>query len=393
MKIKQLMWIYILNATVYFLQDWENLPGLSIFKYFKETLHYTPEHLMYISSILGLAWIPKIIWGYCCDTMFSKKVWIGFTLIIDLVTVLVLGLWSLPVVALLTLIFFNNTDSAIRDVAVDGIMCVEGKKYNETGKIQTIQWISITITSIITSLLGGYIAEHYDYRLGFLLIIPFYIWCVIPLLKYKENYRVVEVSNEKQSRLETLKSYGKIFKDKSFLWVCLFIFLYNYSPSFGTPISYIERDKFHWSFQFMGMLGALASIAGVLGYLIYGKICKKINIKKWLICSVFLGALTSLAYLYLTPASVIAYAILFSLFGAMIQITILDFMAKRSINGFEASTFALLCGITNLSSTTSTVSGAFLFPKIGLNNLIIVSAITSFLCLGIINKIFITNEN
>lgn len=384
MKNKKLFWIYSLSAICYYLQGFEALPSLSLFKYFKEVLMYPPEKLMTLNAIIGLAWIPKILWGYFVDQFLSRKIWITLSLILDIITVLFLGIWSLPLVLLITMMFLNSTDSAVRDVAVDGTMCVEGKKFNITGKIQSLQWIFITIATVITGLLGGYLAEHYSYKIGFLLLIPFYLLMFIPLYFYKEE----KIQRQKIKLINTIKPYKQIFKHKSFLWACLFLFLYKYSPSFGTPLSYIERDNFKWSFQFMGILATIASIISIVGAMIYWKICQKINIKKWLRYSVFLGAITTLSYLYYKPYTAIIYLCLYSLIGMVIHLIMMDFLAKSSIKGLEASTFALLCGINNLSAgTASTFSGAILYPIIGLKYLIILSAITSFLCLPIINKL------
>lgn len=391
MKIKnnQLFWIYCLSALCYFLQGFEALPSLSLFKYFKEVLMYPPEKLMTLNAIIGLAWIPKILWGICIDKFLSRKLWIALSLIIDIITVLFLGIWSLPLILLITMMFVNSTDSAIRDVAVDGTMCIEGKKYNITGKIQSIQWIFITIATIITGLLGGYLAEHYNYKIGFLLLIPFYLLMFVPMYFYKEN----KIKKTKTKLIENLKSYKLILKNKPFLWACLFLFLYKYSPSFGTPLSYIERDSFKWSFQFMGILSTIASVVSIIGAMIYWKICQKINIKKWLYYSVFLGAITSLSYLYYKPYTAIIYLILYSLIGMIIHLIMMDFLAKSSIKGLEATTFALLCGINNLSAgTASSFSGAFLYPIVGLKWLIILSALTSFICLPIIKKLQIKEE-
>jgi len=389
MKNKQLFWIYSLSAICYYLQGFESLPSLSLFKYFKEVLMYSPEKLMTLNAIIGLAWIPKILWGILIDQYFSRKIWISLSLILDIITVLFLGLWSLPLVLLITMMFINSTDSAIRDVAIDGTMCIEGKKLNITGKIQSVQWIFITIATILTGLVGGYLADHYSYKIGFLLLIPFYLLMFIPLYFYREQ----KVHKVRTKIIDIVKPYKQIFKHKSFLWACLFLFLYKYSPSFGTPLSFIQRDSFKWSFTFMGRLETISAIISIFGATIYFKISQKINIKKWLTYSVFLGAFTTLSYLYYTPISAIVYLCLYSLIGMIIHLIMMDFLAKSSINGLEASTFALLCGINNLSAgTASSFSGAFLYPKIGLSWLIVLSALTSFLCLPIIKHLKIDEK-
>jgi len=381
----KLIWIYCVSALCYFIQGVEGLPSLSIFKYLKEVLLYPPEKIMILNSIIGLAWIPKIVWGILIDKFLTKKVWILFSLIIDILTVLFLGIWSLPLIIVITLMFLNSTNSAIRDVAVDGIMCVEGKKYKETGKIQSCQWVFITLAAIITGLLGGYLADHYSYQVAFLLLIPFYLLLLIPLYFYKE-YKPKE-------KIKKLFNYKKLLTNKSFLITCLFLFLYKFSPSFGTPLSYLERDSFKWSFQFMGVLSTISSVISIFGAILYWKLCKKINIKKWLYYSVFLGVITTLSYLYYTQITAIIYLIIYSLVGMFIHLIIMDWMAKSSVSGLEASTFALLCGINNFAAgTASSFCGAWLYPVLGLSPLIILSALTSFLCLPLINKLKI-NES
>jgi predicted MFS family arabinose efflux permease len=277
--------------------------------------------------------------------------------------------------------------SAMRDTSVDGIMCVSGKEHNECGRIQALQWASITVASIIVGLGGGYIADHFSYKFGYLCLIPIYLVISMIVLKYRT---CVQNNEHKSKILDTIKSYKVLFTDKRFLWACLFLFLYKYSPSFGTPLAFIERDGFKWSGMWMGTLGAIVSGFEILEALIYFKIGKKINIKKWLIASVFLGATTTLCYLKFTPITAVVYGILFAILGMFVHLIIMAWMAQNTITGKEATSFALLCSISNLSATSSSLSGAFLYPKIGLQWLIILSAVTSFICLPLIRKLELT---
>lgn len=64
---KKLFWIYVLSSAVYFTQGIESLPGLSLFLFLKEKLGFTPEKIMYISSVVTLAWIVKPLWGFMVD--------------------------------------------------------------------------------------------------------------------------------------------------------------------------------------------------------------------------------------------------------------------------------------------------------------------------------------
>jgi MFS family permease len=390
----KLLWIYTLSASVYFTQGVEGMPGMALFFYLKEKLHLDPSTIMYIGSVTGIAWLIKPIWGYLCDNYLSKKLWIILSLIGSLGICFYLGLSpfiSIPI--LIALLTIANLTTAFRDVATDGIMCVEGKEANECGRIQAIQWTSITVAGIIVGLIGGYIADHYNYQLAYLTLIPIYLLIIGIVLKYKttqplnQQLEKICVEQIKVPVWQTILSYKELFTNKRFLVGCLFVFLYNFNPSFGTPLSFIERDVFKWSGTFMSLLGALGSAIGIIGSILYFKFGKRINITKVLYWSVFLGALTTLSYLYFTPVSAIIYTVVYSVLGMFIFLNVMAWMAEATIKGKEATSFALLCSVNNLAGTVSGLSGAYLFSRIGLTPLIIVSALTSFLCLPLIKHL------
>lgn len=379
---KKLFWIFALNSAVYFTQGIEALPSQGLFYYLKETLNFSPQKIMVISSIPIFAWLVKPVIGYVIDNLFSKKAWIFISLGLDIVLVLSLGLVQMPLVMLILILTINSADAAFRDVAVDGIMCVEGKIYNATGKIQSIQWISLSLAGITTGIGGGYLAQTWGYKGAFLCLIPIYVLVTLPAYFFRET--IVRVEKARATLGEDLK---KLFANKQLLIVGLFIFLYKYSPSFGTPLFFIQRDTFKWGKIWIGALGTAGTVFGIIGSILYYKFSTKINIKKWLYISVFLGAVTTLSYLYYTPVTAVIYDTLYSFLGMFIFIMVMDFMARSSVKGLEATSFALLCSISNLALLASNLSGAFLLPVMGLKWLIIISSLTSFLCLPLIRKI------
>ncbi len=383
MKNKKLFWIFILSSTVYFTQGIEGLPSQGLFYYLKETLNFSPEKIMLIGSLTTFAWLVKPLIGYLIDHFLNKRAWIFISLALDIVFVLFLGLLQLPLFILLALLVISSANAAFRDVAVDGIMCVEGKKYQVTGQIQSVQWVSVLIAGLFTGIGGGFIAEKWGYQTGFLCLVPVYLLTGLPAYFYQEAVREKQVFPV----FSLIGDLKRIFSDKKILIIGLFIFLYKYSPSFGTPLFFIQRDSFKWGKVWIGTLGTLSTVFGVIGALLYYKFSQKINMKQWLYYSVLLGALTTLSYLYYTPLTAIAYEVVYSFLGMFIFLMIMDFMARHSIKGLEATSFALLCSINNLSVVASNLSGAFLLPWLGLKWLIVLSALTSFLCLPLINKI------
>ncbi len=335
---------------------------------------------MVISSIIMSAWLIKPLIGFIIDNSLNKKIWIVLASLLSVTAVLLLGLNQLSILLLVTLLLLHSTYAAFRDVGVDGIMCVEGKKAQATGKIQSVQWISINVSGILVGIGGGYIAEKSGYKLGFLLLIPVYLIVILIALRYKEEKTI----RPKNYLLVDLK---KLFRDKNLVVLALFIFLYKYSPSFGTPLFFLQRDSFKWGKIWIGSLSTIGTVFGIVGSLCYYKMSAKINLKKWLYWSVFLGAATTLSYLYYTPVTAVIYDIVYSFIGMFIFLMIMDFMARNTLSGLEATSFAFLCSVSNLALVASNLSGAFFLPKLGLQWLIIISSLTSFLCLPLIKHL------
>ncbi len=381
-KKNPLFWVFALSSAVYFTQGIETLPSQGLFYYLKESLKFSPEKIMVISSLITFAWLIKPVIGYLIDNFLTKKTWIFISLAFSLALAAIVGLNHMPLALLIGILIISSAWAAFRDVAVDGIMCVEGKKYHATGTIQSVQWISISTATLLTGIGGGYIAERWGYKAGFLCLIPIYI--VAGIFAYLYNTKEPLRSETASKFIQDLK---KIFSDKKLLTAGLFVFLYKYSPSFGTPLFFIQRDVFKWSKIWIGALGSMDTVFAIAAALLYYRFSKRINIKKWLFFSVFLGALTTLSYLYYTPATAIVYDIAYSFMSMFIFLMILDFMARNSIPGLEAASFALLASLSNLALVAGNLSGAYLLPILGLPLLIVISSATSFLCLALINKI------
>lgn len=379
MKNKTLFWIYALSATVYFGQGAESLPMTPIFFFFKNSLHLDQSRIMFLMSWVTLAWVVKPLWGYLSDSFLTKKIWVIISLVGSLIIALTLGLIPyLPIVWLLILMGLVNVNSAVRDVNVDGIMCVEGKERGITGKIQSIQWGFLTVATLITGVLGGWLSEVGTYQVAYLILIPIYLIIIAIVTQYKPSQIV------KKSKIDLLQTVKELLTDKRLLLVCLFLFLYKLSPAFGTPLTFIMQDDFKWSQTFIGLMDTITSAVGLIGAGLYFYFSKRINLKKGLFISVFVGALITSCYIYFTPVTAIVYGIIGGTIGMFINLLLLDFMARNTVEGKEAISFALLCSVSNLASTCNGFLGSFLFPILGLHWLIVISAIASFLCLPII---------
>ena len=374
-----MFWLFVLSALIYFLQGIEGLPSLAVQLWMKNTLHMKDFEVQKLLSWVMLAWMIKPIWGFLIDSYFTKKMWILLSAIGGMTLCIVLGLLNLPSLTILVVMMaILNWTISVRDVANDGIACVAGKSKEVTHKFQAIQWGSINIAAILAVLGGGYIAQHLNWQFGYLMLTPLLVPLFLVLRKVEERH--TEIAKPK------LSDY-KLLLNKQFLFITLFLFLYKTAPAFGTRLLYIKQDVFKWTPMEIAYLDAFTLGIELIGAWIYFKYARLMSIKKILIFSIFLGVPTTLAYLHFTPLTAWLYGFLFGSIGMLIHLVCMDFMARKSIDGLEATSFAMLCSVSNFAGWCSAQIGGYTLEWWGLSTTIIISAFMGLIALPIVKWI------
>src|SRR2546430_303334 len=200
-------------------------------------------------------------------------------------------------VGLFTLMAFGL---AFTDVLTDAMMVENGRPRGLTGAFQSVQWACITVASVLVGLLGGYFAEHRSLRAAFLIAAAF---PVVSLLMGVFLVREPRSRFDAAALRETWRAIREALVHRDMWVVAGFILFWTFSPSFGPAFLYYQTDELKFSQQFIGVLGSLAAIAGVIGAAIYAPLSRRLP-PKWLINgSIGAGGLATLAPLgYPGPA-------------------------------------------------------------------------------------------
>lgn len=374
--------LYALSALIYFTQGIGSLPSQALFYYLRETLGMAVSTIMMLGSITSIPWMVKPLYGLLSDRFpifgYRRKAYIILSGILSVIACLLLGLSPFVSVGLLiTLLALDSLGGAIKDVAVDGLMVEEGKRTGLTGKIQSIQWGTLALAQVLTGVAGGYIAEHFSYKMAYLIVGLFPLAIIALAMRYRET-KATPLIAHKRSILTDAKNW---FKNRQFVLTTLFLFCLWFSPATGTPILDRMRGELALSKVWIGWLSTIGSMAGICGAVLYFKFAQQLNIRRWLVAAVLISAVSTLAYLWLTPTTVLWYAIVFGLSTQFAHLVLMDLMARSCPEGSEATTFALVCSVVNFGTFCSNIAGAKLFGLFGYNGLIIISSLFTFLCL------------
>ena len=385
----------IVFSTVYFfsLNGLAALPNLSLQFLLKNQMKLNASQMAYFQAIVLIAWVVKPLWGYISDSfpLFGsrRKSYLILSSILAALSWMLLPLVSGSYELLLVVISICYMAYAFQDVVTDGLMIETGKPRNLTGKFQAIQWASVYIAMIFTAFCGGYLSDLTQTgRLSYQAV--FTSTAVFPLL----TVLIVAICSPTETRgaREAGSELKTLFKQKDIWLLSLFLFFWNFSPSFGAPFFYYSVDTLKFSGSFLGLLQGVASIAALLGSILYGKYIERISTRNFLIFSVFAGIVAILFnFVFFVPFIIthglllkiisIVSNFLFGILNAWIFLTLLNLAAKVSPQYAGGTAFAFLMSIYNLGLLGSSALGGVLFTIVGLKPLILMSALFSLITL------------
>ncbi len=380
----------IVFALIYFFSPngLASLPGLTVSFLLKDVLKMTAEQASYFGAITIVGWAIKPLWGIISDAFpilgYRRKSYLIVTSLFAGGIWLALGLTGHYTIPTLLLLFaLSSVMYAFMDVVCDALMVETGKPHNLTGRFQSIQWTAVYVASIITGVAGGWVAEHLKPQQ------VFSINSVFPLIVLVATLLFIHEKKFSDSKGQFRKSFASLKEAFGYrpLWLlAFFLFFWTFSPSFGTPFFYYSVDTLKFDRLFLGIVASVGAASSALGAILYGKFSDRLKTRKLVHFAIAVGvAATLFELIYFAPfvqtnlelarMLYLGSAAVLGIIGAVTFLVMLNAAAIACPEYAEGTTFAALTSFWNIGIIGSDVLGGFLFGRIGLQPLIIVSAV------------------
>jgi len=386
-KVKIPFGIAILSILAYGNQGISSLPDQCLYYLTREAWHLNAATIGLIGWVVGLAWYVKIIWGYIADKVQDTKKCLIISYLSMLAIYAFIIIFGLNLITLIITGLLINVCIGFADTNVDKQMVIAEKKHNLKGRLQAIQWTALGVGGLVVALGGAYIAKYFDYKLAYGLagIIPI---CMLIYLFYFISSKKIKKENI------GLKENFKKLKSPRLIIGLVFIVFLNFCPSFGTALMIKLRETMGVDKLFLGYLGAMGTVLGIVGYLIYYKFAYKFPMKKLLYFMVAFAGITNLFYLYIPNQwFLVLYNLLFGAFGGITFMTLLAFFLTIIPTGSEGLFYALVTSVSNFTARGGNYFGGLIYDKMGYNWNVIISSGLTLLCLGFIPFLKIGGKN
>lgn len=386
----QITRLSIVFALIYFFSTngLASLPGLTISFLLKDVLHMTASQAAYFGAITLIGWMVKPLWGIISDAFplfgYRRKSYLIVTTIASAAIWFTLGqIKQYDITTLIILFTLSSAAYAFMDVLCDALMVENGKAHGLTGRFQSIQWTAVYMASVITGIAGGWVAQHLAPQTVFSINGIFPIMILLTTLVFINEEKQPDTKEQYRQSMHALK---EAFGRRETWILAFFLFFWTFSPSFGTPFFYYAVDELHFTKLFFGVAATLSAVSSALGALLYGRYHGTFKPRNLINGIIGIGVATTLFDLiYFTPLVThdlsiarmifLTSAAILGAIGAFAFLTMANAAALASPRYSEGTTFAVLTSFWNIGQAGSSVLGGFLFDKIGLQPLIIVSAI------------------
>jgi MFS family permease len=349
--------------------------------YLKQTQGWDAVKISVSLAILDLPWVIKPLWGAISDFVplfgYRRRPYLvianlagaaGFAWVATLGTVATL----IPAMTI------TAVAMAVSSTLCGALLVETGQKYGASPRFVNQQWLWYNIAQMGSVLLAGYLIEILS-PIGALHTAA-WIAAAAPLSVVVSVWLV----DEPRARIDLPALRGRLaallssFRSRNLWLVAGFLFLYYFSPGFGTPLYFQMSDRLGFSQGFIGILSSISAAGWILGGILYKWRLHRLSQRALLRLSILCGVVTTLAFLLLdTHASAVTIWLLSGIAGMIATIATMSVAADSCPQGAEGFAFAGLMSIINLATPLGDTLGSVLYEHVfdqHLAPLIIVSA-------------------
>ena len=347
----------------------------------KGTLHWTPVTISASLAILDLPWIIKPVWGAISDfvPLFGYRrrpylVLANIAAFLAFVGVAMTDTTSAMIPALTVTAFAM----AISSTLCGALLVETGQKTNASASFVNQQWLWYNIAQMIMVLIAGYLIEVLS-PIGALHAAAS-IAAIAPLAIIGGIWLI----QEPRARIDLAALHERMgalisaFRSRDLWFVAAFLFLYYFSPGFGTPLYFQMTDRLHFSQGFIGILSSVGAGGWIIGGILFRWRLNRLSRRSLLQLSILGGVLSTLSYLLLSSeASAVAISLVSGVTSMIAMVATMTLAAESSPSGAEGFAFAAMMSIVNLTGPLADTLGSVLYEHVfdeRLAPLIIVSA-------------------
>jgi MFS family permease len=380
--IRRTMWFFaIVYAVEGTCQAKSGIMWQPLSHWFKEAMNWDAVTISASLAILDVPWIIKPLWGAISDFVplfgYRRRPYLVIASVVAFLAFAWVGTID-TTATMVPALTVTAVAMAVSSTLCGALLVETGQKSNRSASFVNQQWLWFNIAQMVSVLLAGYLIEVFS-PIGALHAAAF-IAAVAPLTIIAGVWLIHEprAPIDMAALRERMRALLSVFRNRNLGFVAGFLFLYYFSPHFGTPLYFQMTDRLGYSQGFIGVLTSIGAAGWIAGGLLYRWRLDRMTRPALLQLSIWAGVATTLLYLVLsTPATAVVIWFVTGIASMIAMIATMSLAAESCPEGAEGFAFAGMMSIVNLSNPLADMLGSALYEHVfdqHLAPLIIVSA-------------------
>jgi folate/biopterin transporter len=371
---------------VYTVQGILGISRLAVSFFLKDELGLSPAEVAALTGIAALPWIVKPLFGFVSDGLpmfgYRRRPYLMLSGLLGVGAWLSLSTFVHTATAATIAIAVSSLSVAFSDAIVDALVVerARSESIEKSGSLQSLCWGASAVGGLLTAYFGGLLLEHFTTRTVFAVTAAF------PLLVSIAAFWIVELPighADEVAATETIRSQVRQLWQaltKKAIWMpTLFLFLWQCTPTADSAFFYFSTNELGFTPEFLGRVRLVTALASLLGVWLFQRFLKTIPFRKIFLWTTIFSSLLGLTALLLVTHTnrtlgiddrwfALGDSLILTVMGQLTFMPVLVLAARLCPPGIEATLFALLMSVLNLSGLVSKEGGALLTHLLGITD-------------------------
>lgn len=371
---------------VYTVQGILGISRLAVSFFLKDDLGLSPAKVAALTGIAALPWIVKPIFGFISDGLpifgYRRRPYLILSGLLGVGAWLALANLVHSATAATIAIAVSSLSVAFSDAIVDALVVerARSESIERSGSLQSLCWGASALGGLLTAYFGGLLLEHFSTRTVFAVTAAF------PMLVSIAAWWIIErpIGHEDgAAATETIKSQIRQLWQaltQKVIWMpTLFLFIWQCTPTADAAFFYFSTNELGFTPEFLGRVRLVTALASLLGVWLFQRFLKTIPFRQIFFWTTIFSSLLGLTTLLLVTHTnrtlgiddrwfALGDSLVLTVMGQLTFMPVLVLAARLCPPGIEATLFALLMSVLNLSGLVSKEGGALLTHLLGVTD-------------------------
>ncbi len=360
---------------VYFVQGILGLARLAVSFFLKDDIALSPAEVSALMGIAALPWTIKPVFGFMSDGLpifrYRRRPYLILSGLLGAIAWLCMAtLVNTPLKATVA-ILLTSLSVAISDVIVDSLVVerARAEDQGDAGTLQSLAWGASAVGGLITAYLGGLLLQRISTQAIFAITATF------PLIVCGVAWLISEDPVTEKSNFKVVLNQVRLLKgavSQKVIWMpALFLFLWQATPTADSAFFFFSTNELGFQPEFLGRVRLVTSFASLIGIWVFQRFLKEVSFRKIFGWSTVISAALGMTTLLLVTHTnrtlgiddqwfSLGDSLVLTVAGQIAFMPVLVLSARLCPPGVEATLFALLMSVVNLSGLLSHELGALL---------------------------------